>query len=69
MNENKTHTKLITAEHRWLQLNLKEVWKYRDLIWLFTKRSFEIQLKPAMFSGDQLGVGFVFVHVKSHLRI
>jgi len=25
----------ITSEHRWLNLNLKEVWRYRDLIYLF----------------------------------
>ena len=48
MNENKTNTKLITAEHRWLQLNLKEVWKYRDLIWLFTKRSFVVTYKQTI---------------------
>ena len=32
MNETNKHTRLITSEHNWLELNLKEVWKYRDLI-------------------------------------
>ena len=28
----------ITPKHNLLQLNLKEVWRYRDLLWLFVKR-------------------------------
>ena len=32
----------ISAKHRWLDLNLKEVWRYRDLILLFTKRNFVV---------------------------
>ena len=48
MSESKTYTKLITSEHKWLQLNLKEVWQYRDLIWLFTKRSFVVTYKQTI---------------------
>lgn len=48
MSENKTYTKLITSEHRWFELNLKEVWHYRDLIWLFTKRSFVVTYKQTI---------------------
>ena len=48
MSENTIHTKLITAEHKWFELNLKEVWKYRDLIWLFTKRSFVVTYKQTI---------------------
>ena len=48
MNENNKYTKLITSKHRWLELNLKEVWKYRDLIWLFTKRSFVVTYKQTI---------------------
>ena len=48
MNESKTYSKLITSEHHWLELNLKEVWKYRDLIWLFTKRSFVVTYKQTI---------------------
>lgn len=43
-----TYTKLITSEHKWFELNLKEVWKYRDLIWLFTKRSFVVTYKQTI---------------------
>ncbi|MDO4803703.1 MAG: ABC transporter permease [Lachnospiraceae bacterium] len=32
----------ISAKHRLLDLHLKEVWQYRGLIWLFTKRSFVV---------------------------
>lgn len=48
MSETKTYTKLITSEHKWFELNLKEVWKYRDLIWLFTKRSFVVTYKQTI---------------------
>ena len=37
MEENLYHTH-ITANRGWLDFNIKEVWKYRDLIVLFTKR-------------------------------
>jgi len=32
----------ITADSKKLDLKLKEVWQYRDLIWLFTKRDFTV---------------------------
>lgn len=48
MSEIKTYSKLITSEHRWFKLNLKEVWNYRDLIWLFTKRSFVVTYKQTI---------------------
>lgn len=48
MSETKTYTKLITSEHKWFELNLREVWKYRDLIWLFTKRSFVVTYKQTI---------------------
>lgn len=38
----------ITADRRWFDLNLKEVWQYRDLIWLFTKRSFVLTYKQTI---------------------
>lgn len=31
-----------------LNLNLKEVWKYRDLVWLFVKRDFTAQYKQTI---------------------
>ncbi len=43
----KYHTH-ITAKHSWFDLNLKEVWQYRDLIWLFTKRTFQLTYKQTV---------------------
>lgn len=43
----KYHTH-ITSEKRWFELNLKEVWKYRDLIVLFTKRVFALKYKQTI---------------------
>lgn len=38
----------ISAHHRWFDLKLGEVWQYRDLIWLFTKRSFAVSYKQTI---------------------
>lgn len=38
----------ITSERRWFDLNLKEVWHYRDLIVLFTKRTFVVTYKQTI---------------------
>lgn len=38
----------ISAEHHLFDLKLKEVWQYRDLIWLFTKRSFLVAYKQTI---------------------
>lgn len=59
MDENrylKYHTH-ITSEHNLLDLNLKEVWKYRDLIILFTKRSFIVTYKQTI-----LGPAWLFLN-------
>jgi len=47
----------ITAKRRWLDLNLKEVWQYRDLILLFTKRSFVVTYKQTI-----LGPAWIFLN-------
>ncbi len=52
----KYHTH-ITAKHRWFDLNLKEVWQYKDLIWLFTKRSFALTYKQTV-----LGPAWIFLN-------
>ncbi len=53
----KTITTQIETEHwdqiiepkgKLLDLNLKEVWKYRDLLWLFVKRDFVAQYKQTI---------------------
>lgn len=46
----------ITSDHKWFDLKLGEVWKYRDLIWLFTKRSFIIKYKQTI-----LGPAWLFL--------
>ena len=48
MSEQNKYSKLITSEHKWFELNLKDVWAYRDLIWLFTKRSFVVTYKQTI---------------------
>lgn len=39
---------LVTPERKWYELNLREVFKYRDLIYLFVKRSFTSQYKQTI---------------------
>jgi lipopolysaccharide transport system permease protein len=49
--------KQITSEHNLLNLNLKEVWAYRDLIVLFTKRNFQVRYKQTI-----LGPAWLFIN-------
>ena len=46
----------ITSQRRWFELNLKEVWQYRDLIVLFTKRNFKVRYKQTV-----LGPAWLFI--------
>ena len=46
----------ISSRHSWLDLNLKEVWQYRDLIYLFTKRNFVVSYKQTI-----LGPAWIFL--------
>lgn len=46
----------ISSKHNWWDLNLKEVWQYRDLIGLFTKRSFAVVYKQTI-----LGPAWIFL--------
>ena len=56
LNKKEFHTH-ITSRHRWFDLNLKEVWQYRDLIWLFTKRDFAVTYKQTI-----LGPAWIFLN-------
>ena len=47
----------ISSAHNWFDLNLKEVWRYRDLIVLFTKRSFQVTYKQTI-----LGPAWLFLN-------
>ncbi len=46
----------ISSKHSWMELNLKEVWQYRDLIYLFTKRNFVVSYKQTI-----LGPAWIFL--------
>lgn len=43
----KYHTHL-EPKNGWFDINLKEVWRYRDLIWLFTKKNFILIYKQTI---------------------
>ena len=47
MANQKFETK-ITAKHKLFSLNLRETWKYRDLIWLFVQRDFKTRYKQTI---------------------
>ena len=47
----------ISSKHRWFDLNLKEVWRYRDLITLFTRRTFVLTYKQTV-----LGPVWIFLN-------
>ena len=47
----------ISSKHNWYDLKLKEVWRYRDLILLFTKRSFVVRYKQTI-----LGPAWIFLN-------
>lgn len=47
----------ISSKHKWFDLNLKEVWRYRDLIVLFTRRSFVLTYKQTI-----LGPAWIFLN-------
>jgi len=55
-SQNLYHTH-ISSRHSWLDLNLKEVWQYRDLILLFTKRTFVVGYKQTV-----LGPAWIFLN-------
>ena len=47
----------ISSKHKLLDLKLKEVWQYRDLILLFTKRNFTVSYKQTV-----LGPAWLFIN-------
>ena len=57
MKPSNTYHTHITSRHRLLNFNLKEVWQYRDLIVLFTKRSFTVTYKQTI-----LGPAWIFIN-------
>ena len=66
-NYQKYHTH-ISSKHKWFDLKLKEVLRYKDLIWLFTKRSFVVTYKqtilgPAWLFLNPIITSFIFTFV------
>lgn len=57
LSEKKAYHTHITAKRRWFDLNLREVWQYRDLIVLFTKRTFTLTYKQTV-----LGPAWIFLN-------
>ncbi len=55
-NSDKHHI-LITSNKKWFELNLKEVWQYKDLIFLFTKRNFTVKYTQTI-----LGPLWIFIN-------
>ena len=47
----------ISSKNRWFDLNIKEVWQYRDLITLFTRRAFVLTYKQTI-----LGPAWIFLN-------
>jgi lipopolysaccharide transport system permease protein len=47
-NDSEYWTEVITPRTNLLDLNLGEVWKYRDLLWLFVRRDFISQYKQTI---------------------
>lgn len=47
----------ISSKRKWFSFNLKEVWQYRDLIVLFTKRTFTLTYKQTI-----LGPAWIFLN-------
>lgn len=57
MSEYRIH---ITSAHKWWDLKLQEVWQYRDLIGLFTRRTFAVTYKQTI-----LGPAWFFLKRKT----
>lgn len=55
-NTHETYHTHISSQHKWFDLKLKEVWQYRDLIFLFTKRDFTVSYKQTI-----LGPAWIFI--------
>jgi lipopolysaccharide transport system permease protein len=66
--ENLTWTSVIGPRRKWTDLNLKEVWQYRDLVMLFVRRDFVAKYKqtilgPLWFILQPLMTTLIFVVV------
>ena len=48
--------KHISSKHKLFDFKIKECWQYRDLIWLFAKRSLQVKYKQTI-----LGYAWLFL--------
>lgn len=48
MSNNENWTTVIKAQSGWFDFNVKEIYKYKDLIFLFVKRNFSVQYKQTI---------------------
>jgi len=57
VSQNEKYHTHISSKHNLFDLKLKEVWRYRDLILLFTKRNFTVSYKQTI-----LGPAWLFIN-------
>ncbi|MBQ8647721.1 MAG: ABC transporter permease [Oscillospiraceae bacterium] len=46
--QNETWTTVIRPKTGWFDIDLKELWQYRDLVWMFVKRNFTVLYKQTI---------------------
>lgn len=72
MNHQQKWTEVINSKHSLFDLNLKEVWKYRDLVIMFVKRDFvsafkQTVLGPIWFFINPIFTTIVYIVVFSNI--
>lgn len=61
MSNRETYYYRISSHHRLVDFRrIKEVWRYRDLIWMFTKRSFQLSYKQTILGPLWLFISPIF---------
>lgn len=65
MNDSKDHqwTETIGSSHSLLDLNLKEVWRYKDLVYMFVKRDFVSTFKQTILGPVWFFINPIFTTV------
>ena len=62
-NKNTEWTNVISSEHSLFKLNLKEVWDYRDLVYMFVKRDFVSSFKQTILGPLRFFINPIFTTV------
>ncbi|MCG2793804.1 MAG: ABC transporter permease, partial [Weeksellaceae bacterium] len=63
INESDQWTETIGSSHSLLDLNLKEVWRYRDLVYMFVKRDFVSSFKQTILGPIWFFINPIFTTV------